>query len=223
VSVANFIDLSHPIEEDMPMLAGLPPPVVRAVFTREASRPRYEGRAEFLIGRFELAANTGTYLDAPFHRYVHGADLGALGLERLAGLPGLVLDGRAGKGRAVDVDASPEELKGRAVLVRTRWDATWGSAEYFTDGPFLSAAALDTLVVGGPALVGVDFSNVDDTNDPSRPAHTRLLAAGILIVENLRNLSALPIKGFEFDAVPPAILGGASFPVRAFARVLDGS
>lgn len=201
------------------MLSGFPPPVIGALLTREESRPRYDGKAEFLIGRYELAANTGTYLDSPFHRHVDGPDLGAIPLERVAAVPGLVLDGTQEEGRAVHLDATPLDVRGRAVLVRTGWDARWGSAEFFTEGPFLSTAALDVLVAGVPALVGVDFSNVDDTSDPARPAHTRLLAAGILIVEGLRNLGALPREGFEFHAVPPAILGGASFPVRAFARV----
>jgi len=67
--------------------------------------------------------------------------------------------------------------------------------------------------------VGIDTWNVDDVGDPSRPAHTRLLAAGVLIVENLCNLHALPSDGFRFYAVPPRVARGASFPVRAFAEL----
>jgi kynurenine formamidase len=70
-------------------------------------------------------------------------------------------------------------------------------------------------------VVGVDWGNVDDTTDPARPAHTRLLRAGILIVERLRSLDQLPGDGFRFFAVPPRIVRGASFPVRAFAEIGD--
>ena len=80
---------------------------------------------------------------------------------------------------------------------------------------------LDLLIENGATLLGVDFNNVDDMTDPVRPAHTRLLEAGIPIVEHLRGLDALPREGFRFFAVPPRIKGGASFPVRAFAELPD--
>jgi arylformamidase len=44
-----------------------------------------------------------------------------------------------------------------------------------------------------------------------------LLAAGIPVCEHLANLGALPGSGFRFSAVPPAIKGFGTFPVRAFA------
>jgi len=67
--------------------------------------------------------------------------------------------------------------------------------------------------------VGIDCANIDDMADPARPAHTTLLGAGIPIVEHLRGLEQLPPEGFRFFAVPPAIRGGTSFAVRAFAIV----
>jgi arylformamidase len=108
------------------------------------------------------------------------------------------------------------------VLVSTGWDRLWGRADYWEPGPFLSAGLLDLLLEARPALVGVDFCNVDDTLDPSRPAHTRLLARGILIVEHLCGLESLRGTCFRFFAVPLRIEGGASFPVRAFAEIAEG-
>ena len=119
------------------------------------------------------------------------------------------------------MDLRAEDVRGAAILVRTGWDARWSGEAYWEAGPFLSPASLDLLIDAGAALVGVDFTNVDDTGDPARPAHTRLLEAGIPIVEHLRGLEALPREGFRFTAVPPAIVGGASFPVRAFAELPD--
>jgi kynurenine formamidase len=77
------------------------------------------------------------------------------------------------------------------------------------------------LVDGAAAIVGIDSLNIDDTKDPARPAHTRLLAAGIPIVEHLCNLAALPGEGFRFTAVPPPVRGLGSFPVRAYAVVFE--
>jgi arylformamidase len=215
----TFIDLSHPIEDGMAAYPGLPPVRIFAILDHDASRERYGGQAEFLLGGAELAGNTGTYLDAPFHRFRDREDLARLPLETVVGLPGLVVD-PAEPGRAISLQGVDERsLRGRAVLVRTGWDARWGSDEYWSDAPFLPLTVVERLVAAGVQLVGVDFGNVDDTADLSRPAHTGLLEVGIPIVENLRGLQRLPREGFVFSAPPIAIVRGAAFPVRAFAEV----
>ncbi len=216
-----FVDLSFPIEDGMPTLPGVLPEVrIGAYLDHDASRVRYQGKAEFLLGRHDIPGNTGTYVDSPFHRYRDREDLSGVGLERLAGIRGIVVDG-ASDAAPIDIDVSAAQVSGRAVLIRTGWDRHWGTDAYFEGDPWLSATTLDLLIDGGATLVGVDFNNVDDTSDPERPAHTRLLGAGIPIVEHLRGLDALPRRGFRFFAVPPAIVGGASFPVRAFAELPD--
>lgn len=214
-----FVDLSFPIEDGLATLPGvLPEAKVGAILDHDASRERYEGRAEFYLGKVDMPGNTGTYLDAPFHRHREAADLAALPLERVADLPGIVVDAPDANA-PVEIDLEPDRIQGRAVLVRTGWNGRWGTDAYWEPDPFLSAATLDALIQGGAALVGVDFNNVDDTTDPARPAHTRLLGADIPIVEHLTNLGALPNDGFRFFAVPPRIVRGASFPVRAFAEL----
>lgn len=214
-----LVDLSFPIEDGMPTLPGvLPEARVGAILDHDASRDRYQGKAEFYLGRIEIPGNTGTYIDAPFHRHRDREDLSGLDLDRLAGIPGVVVDAPATLG-PIDLDLSVDDVRGRAVLIRTGWDRRWPGESYWEPDPFLSAGAVKLLVEAPARLVGVDFSNVDDTSDPERPAHTRLLGAGIPIVERLRGLDALPSTGFRFFAVPPRIVGGASFPVRAFADV----
>jgi arylformamidase len=216
---SRYVDLSFEIEDGMPVYPGvLPEPRIDAILDHDASRPRYEGKAEFYLGRVAMSGNTGTYLDAPFHRHRDSEDLAALPLDRLAGLPGVVVDAPAEPG-PVDLALERDAVTGRAVLVRTGWDGRWGTDAYWEPDPWLSPAALELLVGGGAALVGVDWTNVDDTSDPARPAHTRLLGAGIPIVEHMRGLDQLPPDGFRFFAVPPRIVGGASFPVRAFAEL----
>jgi kynurenine formamidase len=198
---------------------GLPAPQIGAFLDHEASRPRYANQAAFYIGQINMVCNAGTYLDSPFHRYPDGPDLSQIPLEHVAGLPGIALDGTVSGSRAVTLECDEDDLRDRAVLIRTGWDARWGTESYWELGPFLAAETLDLLLRAKPILVGVDFWNVDDTKDLARPAHTRLLAANILIVEHLCNLASLPRSGFQFSAVPLRIVRGASFPVRAFAEI----
>ena len=211
-----LIELSHLIEDGMTTYKGLPGPRICDFWTREHSARFYEDGARFQIGRIDMVANTGTYLDAPFHRYEDGADLAALRLERLASLDAIVLRCDA---QAVDAAAFERlDVGGKAVLVHTGWDRHWRTEAYCEDHPFLTEAAARLLADRGAALVGIDSHNIDDTRTRSRPVHTVLLGAGILICEHMTNLVALPDAGFRFTAAPPRIAGMGTFPVRAFAE-----
>jgi arylformamidase len=222
MSAIRLVDLSHPIVSGEPGYPGLPVPRVEAWLSHAASRSRYAGQAEFEISRVFLVGNTGTYLDSPRHRFAGRLDVADLPLERLAGLPGVCLDARfTARRRAVVVDLPPD-VAGQAVLLRTGWDRRWGTPRYWEPGPFVSRDLAASLVAAGAALVGVDGWNVDDTEDPSRPAHTVLLDAGVPIVEHLAGLRALPPSGFRFFAVPAPIRGAATLPVRAFAELPAG-
>ncbi len=167
-----------------------------------------------------MLANTGTYIDAPFHRYADGKDLADVPLSSVADLPGLVVRASDRDGRALDVPLFRRaDLQGRAVLVHTGWDAHWRTERYGQGHPFLTGAAAQHLVAAGVGLVGIDSLNIDDGGDPARPVHTILLGAGIPVVEHLCNLGDLPDDGFRFYAVPVKVRGMGSFPVRAFAIV----
>lgn len=216
----GYVDLSHVIEDGLVTYPGLPAVHVCDYLGREQSRAHYEAGTEFQIASIEMVANTGTYIDCPFHRYADGADLSQLALEAFADLDGIVV--RAGHGNGGAIDASffrGLELRGRAVLVHTGWDAYWASPAYADGHPFLTADAAEWLRDCGVALVGIDSMNIDDTRGRARPVHSILLGAGILIVEHLCNLAALPDEGFDFSAVPPKFRGVGTFPVRALARL----
>jgi arylformamidase len=220
------IDLSHPIEPGMTTYLGLPAPKAKVLLTYEQSRERYQGQAEFFIASLHLCGNTGTYVDAPRHRYRDGADLAALSLDRLAHLPTVRID--ASRRPSGTRGIGPERfkgvaLKGRAVLVQTNWSERWRTDRYFDPNPFLTRETAQMLVDAKVALVGIDSVNIDDIRDPSRPAHTLLLGAGIPICEHLTGLAALPRTGSFFHAVPIPWVGGATFPVRAYALVEIGS
>ncbi|MBV9881980.1 MAG: cyclase family protein [Sphingomonadaceae bacterium] len=214
----KLVDLSHMIEAGMTTYKGLPGPAICDFWEREASRAFYDDGSTFQIGRIDMVANTGTYLDSPFHRFADGDDLAALDLERLASLPGLVVRSAEMAVGAAAFEAL--DVAGKAVLVHTGWDRHWRTEAYFEDHPFLTEAAARLLVERGARLVGIDSHNIDDTSTRSRPVHTILLGAGVLICEHMTNLGALPDEGFAFTAVPPKIAGMGTFPVRAFARVI---
>lgn len=218
--MVRLIDLSHEIEHGMVTYGGLPAPAISDWLSREASRSRYGPGTTFQIGKIELLANTGTYIDAPFHRYAEGSDVAGYALETVAYLPGIAVHVTAA-GRPIDRDRfKGHDLKGKAVLIHTGWDAHWRT-DIYSGGthPFVTKNAAEHLAEVGAALVGIDSLNIDDDKDGSRPAHTILLGAGVAIVEHMTNLGALPDDGFRFFAVPPRVKGMGSFPVRAFAML----
>jgi kynurenine formamidase/predicted enzyme related to lactoylglutathione lyase len=221
--MSRFLDLSHEITDGMVTYPGLPGPVMGTVLSREDSRARYAEGTEFHIGTVQLCTNTGTYLDTPFHRFADGHDLSGLDLARCADLPAVVVHVAPGV-TAIGPDVIGDlDVDGRAVLFDTGWSRHWGSEQYLANThPFLTEATVEALIEGGAALVGIDSLNIDTTTGGERPAHTRLLQAGIPIVEHLTNLAELPLLGARFTAVPPKMSGLGTFTVRAFASVPDG-
>ncbi|MHC9046188.1 cyclase family protein [Microbacterium saperdae] len=220
----RVIDLSHPIEAGMVTYPGLPVPTIVPHLTREDSRGKYAPGTEFAMDVITMIGNTGTYLDAPFHRYADGSDLAGLDLGTLVGLRAEVFhlqDGWDADRRGIEaVTLADRELQGAAVLLDTGWSSRFGTPEYAHGAPFLTEGGARFLVDAGVQLVGIDSLNIDDTEGGGdRPAHTLLLAAGIHVVEHLTNLADVPARGARFTAAPPAVRGFGTFPVRAFATV----
>jgi arylformamidase len=206
----RIVDLSHSISDGTITYPGLPAPKIADHLSRDASRAHYAEGTTFQIGRIEMVANTGTYVDAPSHRWEGGRDIAGLPLESVANLEGMLIDGTALTGQS---------FRGCAVLFRTGWSRHFATPQYGEGHPFLTGATADGLIRGGAALVGIDSLNIDDTRDRTRPVHTRLLQARIPIVEHLTALDMLPATGFRFFAAPAKFIGMGSFPVRAFAIV----
>jgi arylformamidase len=217
-SAEKLIDLSHIIFDGLITYKGLPAPIIYDFLSRENSKGKYEEGTEFQIGKIEMVSNTGTYIDCPFHRYEHGKDLSEFNLEAFANLEAVTID-------AVNaLEVGPDYFKGleirnKAVLVRTDWSKNWNTDAYFENHPFLTKQAAEYLLECGVKLVGIDSHNIDDTRGNSRPVHTILLGAEILIVEHLCNLDQLPASNYLFSAVPPKFKGVGTFPVRAFATL----
>lgn len=170
------------------------------------------------IGKIELVANTGTYIDSPFHRYENGVDLSELELDWVAGVQGVKVCASSVV-RAIDASVFEGiDVKGRAVLIETGWSRHWKTEQYFEGHSFLTESAAQLLRDKGARIVGVDSYNIDDTTDGNRPVHSILLGSNIPIVEHMCNLELLPNRGFIFFAVPPKIRAFGTFPVRAFAE-----
>jgi len=214
----RIVDLSHVIEHGMTTYPGLPAPHICDFWTREGSAENYDDGSSFQIGRIDMVANTGTYLDSPFHRYADGIDLADLPLRSLADLPGIVVRRQWENELATHaVHFEGLDIGGKAVLIHTGWDRHWRTERYGEGHPFLTADAADWLIASGAVLVGIDSNNIDDTRVRARPVHTKLLGANIPICEHMTRLGGLPDEGFRFSAVPPKVRGMGTFPVRAYA------
>ena len=216
-ALRKLIDLSHTVAHGLITYKGLPAPIICDYLSREASKKHYAPGVQFQIGKIEMVANTGTYLDSPFHRYENGKDLSQLELKKLANLPAIKIT--AQRNQTMDVSCFPRDgnLEGKAILVETGWSRNWNTPQYFEGHPFLTADAAQFLADSGVALVGIDSHNIDDVLDLRRPVHSILLKHEIPIVEHMTNLAALPEKDFAFFAVPVKVRGFGTFPVRAFA------
>jgi arylformamidase len=216
----RLVDVSRTIEQGMITYKGMPAPVICDYLSREASRRLYAAGTEFQIGRIDMIANTGTYVDSPFHRYAEGKDLASLPLQSLANLACLVARIEPGGSRAIDsLPFRAQDVRGKAILIHTSWDRHWRTDQYFEEFPYLTGDLARWLRDSGAALVGIESHNIDSTDGGERPVHSTLLGADIPIVEHLCGLEAVPESGAQFFAVPPKVKGFGTFPVRAFAAV----
>jgi arylformamidase len=217
----RLVDLTHVVESGMVTYSGLPAPEITDHLSWEDSHALYAPGTEFTIARISMVANTGTYLDAPSHRHRGAADLSDLPLERVADVPGVVVDVTASRGPGIGrLALAAHDVTGRAVLLRTGWDLHWRTPAYLgPTAPFLTRDGAQWLVDHGAVLVGIDSVNIDSTQDGERPAHTLLLAAGIPVLEHLTGLGRLPVDGFRLHAAPVPVRAMGTFPVRAYAVV----
>ncbi len=219
--MTRLVDCSHEVVDGMTTYPGLPGPTITTHLSREDTAQRMAPGISFQIGRIDMVANTGTYIDSPWHFHADGPDLAGLALTRIADLPAVVvhLDGHEG---GIDVGALPAgEYEGHAVLFHTGWDRNWRTDRYGESAPYLTSAVVESLLAARVALVGIDSVNIDSIADLTRPAHHGLLGAGVPIVEHLTHLDQLPERGARFFAVPPKVSGFGTFPVRAFAMIAE--
>src|SRR5262245_22396551 len=124
-----LLDLSHSIEHGMITYDGLPAPSISDFLSREGSRGRYASGTEFHIGRIDMVANTGTYIDTPSHRFANGSDIAAIDLQSVANVPAVVLRA-VGQGSIKQI---PPNLNGKALLIHTGWSRNWRTDKYWSN------------------------------------------------------------------------------------------
>ena len=123
---------------------GLPAPAITPFLTREASRAQYAPGTEFAIDQLTMVGNTGTYLDAPYHRFADGADLAAIPLQRTAGLPAVLIRVTGAQSRGIGTGAlAAVDVRGKAVLLHTRDDIRFGTPGYADGAHFLTGAGAE--------------------------------------------------------------------------------
>ena len=188
----------------------------------EDSHAVYAEGTEFTIGRIEMVANTGTYLDTPGHRHRGGHDLSGLPLEKCALLPAVVVDGRR------PARSGCRRSRASTWPVPRCWSAPAGtrtSAPSATASP-TTRSSRPTRPPGWPTTGRCWSASTRSTSTRlpragDRPVHTLLLDREIPVVEHLTGLDQLPATGATFTAVPVKVAGLATFPVRAFAALPD--
>ncbi|MFC6824713.1 cyclase family protein [Halopelagius fulvigenes] len=202
----TLVDLTRRVESRMPVYPGDPAVTVEPHADFETDGYR--------VSRVELGTHAGTHVDAPAHTEPDGDSLDAFDAEdfrfdaRLADCRGAGANGTIGPG------AVPEDPDAEIVVFRTGWEAEWGT-ERMTDHPALAPEAARLCAERGYA-VATDALSPDPTDGEGVPAHRAILGAGLLVVENLRNLDSVP-EAFELLALPMRVDADGA-PVRAVAR-----
>jgi arylformamidase len=209
------IDLSYSLEPGTPVYPGDAGVEIKVLETTSAQIP---GRRALNNSRLSVSIHTGTHMDAPFHFFDRGKTIDQVPLDRLVG-PALCLDliGDPVINAAILRPFLARIRQFPKVIMNTGWASHWGQEDYFTDHPCITGDAAQFLVEAGVHLVGLDTPSVDQ---PPFPCHLVLLENGVVIVENLRNLDAIPQDTFELIVLPLKITGRDGSPVRAVARPL---
>jgi kynurenine formamidase len=212
----TVVDLSHSINESMPVFPGTEPPKIV-----DACTIAKNGFAEKLLNFY---SHTGTHIDAPGHILAGAATLDELPIGHFIG-PGFVLDVSLIKGAQVEID----DLKRHEMMIRdieflllhSGWAKHWGDAKYFSGYPALSPEAAKWLTGFSLKAIGVDMISVDSVDSLTLDVHRTILEKGMVVVENLAGLETLIGKKFTFSCLPLKIPGGDGSPIRAVAIIQE--
>jgi len=185
--------------------------------------------------RATLSCHTGCHVESALHVFEDGEPIDAVALDRVIG-SAVVLDLTPVAERALldapALDEAEAALRraseaiapGDIVLLRTDWaQRAIGTPAYFPRSPALTAGAARWLVERAPKCVGCDFFEEPAARDAGWApedfvVHRTLLGAGIVLVEGLVNLAALPPR-CTFFAPFYKFAGVDAAPARAFAQV----
>ncbi len=209
----NILDLSHPLQNGMPVYPGTEPPVIRDLFTIEKDGFNEKG--------LEIVTHLGTHIDAAAHMLKNGKTLDEYSLDRFAG-PGIKVDVSAEEVKEIEIHHLENVLlsnpQAEFLIIQTGWERFWGGDKYFMNFPVLSSRAAEWIAGRGLKGIGFDAVSVDPVSAEEMKIHRILLKTEMVIIENLTNLKKLPSGVFEFFCTPLKIKDADGSPVRAFAR-----
>ena len=206
----KIVDLTWPMEHGMAVYPGDPSPKLRAMFFLER-----EGFRESWLG---FNSHTGTHVDAPAHVLAEGATLDSLPLERFCGRAAVLHCPNRTVLTMEDlapIRAAADEAV--VLLVDTGWSSKWATPDDCWDYPVLGEDLADYLIASGKRGIGLDGPSADPREDPDLTIHRKLLGAGVLLFENLRNLDQLGQGPVFFAALPLDYVKADGAPVRAAA------
>ncbi len=209
----HFIDLSHPIQEDMPLYPGTPAVQIK--------RLHKLGKDGFREKQITFTTHVGTHLDSPAHMLAAGKSVDQLPLSKFYGR-GILLDVRLFTGRTIPKEFLldyPEIEALEFVLFYSGYQHYWGSEKYFDGFPVLSPQAADILLKMGLKGIGFDAVSVDLMDSTDYPIHHKILSNGLIIVENLTNLNRLLKQSFILSVFPLKVDQADGMPVRAVAII----
>ena len=215
----TLIDLTHPLGVGAPAPAGAPAVELRRLTTHE----------EHILQDSWLGTpvHAGTHLDAPLHAQAGGEDIAGLDLGRLVG-PAVAWRVDCDEPREIGVDelaaAEPQPRPGDRVVIATGWDRHYGDRERYAVHPHLAPDAAAWLLDAGVSLLGVDTPTPElaaSRRGPEfdYPIHRALLAAGVLIVENLAGVDRVAGRRFTLHVLPIPIEHADGAPARVVAEL----
>jgi kynurenine formamidase len=205
-------DLTHLMTNGMPVYPGTP----SAILEPFASQQK-DGFNELQI---HITTHTGTHIDCPLHIYKEGIDT-STDVNRFYGSAVMFDCSSSVDEIPMSVFKEKEELISKTdfILIHTGWDRFWSKSDYFKDFPVLSADAARYLCRFKLKGTGIDAPSFDRVDSSDLPIHHEFLSKGIILIENLTNLSILPVSGFHFSCLPLKIRNGDGSPVRAVAII----
>jgi kynurenine formamidase len=212
----KIIDLTHTIEENMPVYPGTDSPILKSATTHEKN-----GFKETLLS---LVSHTGTHIDPPFHILKNGATLDSFDISTFVG-KGLVIDCRLLSSDDEITMAQLEPYKDSLcqadfLLFNLGWDKKWGTPDYFSKFPCMSDQVIDFIIEGNYKGIGFDVISIDQIGDSTLNRHKRLFnGTNIINIENLCNLSECGNEIFTFVCLPLKIKNCDGSPTRAIAII----
>jgi arylformamidase len=193
--------------------------------------PHRRGPGFWQVSSVNQGLHTGAHIDSPLHVFKDGITTAEISLDQVIGEAITIDLSFVEANHKITIDdlkrgGADQVRKGDIALLRTGWtDKMYGKwPDYFTQSPFFPPESAEWLVAKDPKSIGFDFfeeycARLPDFTSEDFPMHRVILGAGIVIMEGITNLGALPRQRVPFYAPFYKIEGTEGAPARFFARI----